>query len=289
MFTQVDYRDWSWDQDQATIEEGSGFGLSNIEDTFSESSQRAGSVSTGWRLRSRTFGWQGHVSASTAAAYIALRQEMYYYLVPETIEGHDMTFTLLDGNTRIIPYVRVLDAPIELPGDEPSILNNTYQFSFRTDYPYFLGDETSETQAKTEVSGGGVTIPAPVPAPLSALLTGGTPSDPLSVTNAGNAPAFPVFVITGPGTDFTVTNSTTGATFTISTTLTAGQTITVDTWFRTVLRSDGASLRGDFDGDWITIEGGPTGETNYILFSITSGDTGDTQLSTTFRDTYFNL
>lgn len=289
MFTQVDYRDFSWDQDQATVEEGTGFGLSTIEDAYEEASQRAGSLSLGWRLRSRTFGWQGHVSASTAAAYIALRQEMYYYLVPETIEGHDMTFTLLDGSTRIIPYVRVLDAPIELPGDEPSILNNTYQFSFRTDYPYFLGEETDESQGKTELTGGAVAIPAPVAAPLAMAFGSGSPSDPLSVTNAGNAPAFPVFTITGPGTDFTVTNATTGETFTIATTLTASQSIVIDTWLKTVTRNDGSSLRGDFEGDWITIPGGPTGNSNTIQFSIISGDDVNTALQTVFRDTYYTL
>lgn len=289
MFTQVDYRSWSWDQDQATVEEGTGFGLSNIEDAYAESSQRSGSISLGWRIRSRTFGWQGHVSASTAAAYIALRQEMYYYLVPETIEGHDMTFTLLDGTTRIIPFVRVLDAPIELPGDEPSILNNTYQFSFRTDYPYFLGAETDETQGRTEVTGGGVTIPAPVSAPLSAAPATGSPSDPLSVTNAGNAPAYPVFTITGPGTDFNVINSTTGEEFTLSTTLTGSQSVVIDTWLKTVTRSDGSSLRGDFDGDWITIPGGPAGNSNTILFAITSGYDANTELQTVFRDSYYTL
>jgi len=287
MITAVEYRGFEFDQIQATIEEPEGIGLASIDDSFTELSQREGSKSLGWRMLSRTFGWKSTLKKDTAAEYLALRQEFFHALVPSLVDGYTMTFTILGDQIRTLPNVRCIDAPLNISYSEPSIIWNTYSIAFRSDYPYFLGDETDETQGKTEYLGGSA-IPAAIPMSLSAAFTG-SPSDPLVVTNAGNAPAYPVFTITGSGTEFTVINSTTGKQFVIDATLTAGQTITVDTWKKTVVRSDGASILNLFDGDFFTIEGGGAGSNNTILFAVTSGDSSDTQLRTVFSDTYFTL
>ncbi|MFV2172347.1 hypothetical protein ACFHW2_11805 [Actinomadura sp. LOL_016] len=50
----------------------------------------------------------------------------------------------------------------------------------------------------------------------------------VTVTNTGNAAAFPVWRITGPGTP-TLTNVTTGRSFGLATELTTGETVTIDT------------------------------------------------------------
>lgn len=287
MIKQIEYRGFTWDQQQATIEEPEGIGLASVSDSFTELSQREGSRSLGWRLQSRTFGWKSTLEGATSTAYIALRQEMYYALVPSLVNGYDMTFTLLDDTTRILPNVKCIDAPIAVSYDEPSIIWNTYVVSFRSDYPYFLGDETDETQSITLYSGGSA-IPAEIPADLSAAASG-SPNDPLTVTNAGNAPAYPVFTITGAGDTFTIINSTTGKQFILNTTLTTGQTIVVDTWNKTVVRSDGRSMLDIFEGDFITIAGGAAGASNTILFGVTSGDDSSTQLQTVFKDSYFTI
>ncbi|KAB2344885.1 phage tail family protein [Actinomadura rudentiformis] len=49
-----------------------------------------------------------------------------------------------------------------------------------------------------------------------------------TVTNPGNGDAHPVWIITGPGRP-TMTNNTTGRSFGLSTTLTAGESVTIDT------------------------------------------------------------
>ncbi len=47
--------------------------------------------------------------------------------------------------------------------------------------------------------------------------------------NDGDAEAWPVWVVTGPATEVTITNSTTGKSWTLTTDLLAGETVTIDT------------------------------------------------------------
>lgn len=62
-----------------------------------------------------------------------------------------------------------------------------------------------------------------------------------SVFNNGDVEAYPVFVITGPGTNPTLTNTTTGKSIAATIALTAGQSLTIDTQAKTVKREDGSN------------------------------------------------
>lgn len=63
-----------------------------------------------------------------------------------------------------------------------------------------------------------------------------------SIENNGEAVAWPVWVLSGPMTAATFTNNTTGDVLTLTTTLTAGQSVTIDTSLgqKTVTREDGS-------------------------------------------------
>jgi hypothetical protein len=68
-----------------------------------------------------------------------------------------------------------------------------------------------------------------------------------SVTNSGQAEAWPVWTITGPGTDPTLTNLTTGEVLALDLALGAGDVVTIDTSERgakakTIADQDGANL-----------------------------------------------
>lgn len=63
-----------------------------------------------------------------------------------------------------------------------------------------------------------------------------------SVENTGNALAWPIWTLAGPGSAITLTNNTTGDVLSLSVTLTAGQSVTIDTspLKKTVVREDGS-------------------------------------------------
>lgn len=62
-----------------------------------------------------------------------------------------------------------------------------------------------------------------------------------SIFNNGDIDAYPVFTITGPGMNPTLTNTTTGKTVAATIALTAGQVLTIDTQAKTVTREDGSN------------------------------------------------
>ena len=75
-----------------------------------------------------------------------------------------------------------------------------------------------------------------------------------------DAPTYPVWTITGPGTGLTLTNLTTGRVITVSASLSVGQTLVIDTrpGFQSVRRGDGTNLMSAVTSDpalWPLMEG----------------------------------
>jgi hypothetical protein len=94
-----------------------------------------------------------------------------------------------------------------------------------------------------------------LPLKLSSSIVVASPT----IDNDGQAPAYPVWTITGPGTDPVVRNLTTGESFTFAYTLIAGQQIIVDTrpparraaGIPNVRDASGDNLFGSMSGDSI--------------------------------------
>lgn len=106
-----------------------------------------------------------------------------------------------------------------------------------------------------------------------------------SVTTAGNAPCAPAFSITVGGVGaqtiaFTITNQTTGESFTLAGAVTGGDVIVVDTLAQTVVigTTDKIAL---FDGLWPRLAVGA----NTLLESYTGGSI--TQVVTTWNNRWF--
>jgi phage-related protein len=104
---------------------------------------------------------------------------------------------------------------------------------------------------------------------------------PTAVSNAGNENTYPVYVITGPGNGFTVSDAD-GNSFLVDYELLDDSTIEVDTEENTVKLGDGTSIFPDFSGDFFGLEPGAVN----ITFSVGSGDDTTTGLSVDFRDAY---
>lgn len=95
--------------------------------------------------------------------------------------------------------------------------------------------------------------------------------------SGSDAPSFPLWTVTGPGTALVLRNETTGREITVDTTLSAGQTLLIDTrpGFQSV-RSGGVNLMGSVGSDpalWPLVDG-----VNEISVQLT-GATGDSRIS----------
>ena len=105
--------------------------------------------------------------------------------------------------------------------------------------------------------------------------------------NSGIMPAyFESAVITGPGTTFTIKdNAIPAKTIKINTTLTGGQSITVDFRARTVTRNDATNLYSSLDttSQWWSLA---PNFTTVVNFTVASGNTGATQLVLGWRSAW---
>lgn len=285
MIDTIVYNGFTFTKNNANIQEFVGNGLPDIRSSEELKSQEDGGIPTGYRYSSRTFGWSGDVANTSLATYMATRNSLFaaLNLQNQPIEGLTMTFNLSTGDIWTLREVRIVDANFDLREGEVSRTWNSYQVTFRATMPFYEGDETTGTQQVTDIDRGTV-VPSPVPSPLTgtAVVTSGT--DPLLLTNAGTANAYPVFTITGPGTTFTILNSTTGKSITISETLIAGESIVIDMWEKTIMKGT-QSLIGLMSDYFFPLIPG----TNQLSFSVASGNTTDTQLQTVFKDTYIGL
>lgn len=105
---------------------------------------------------------------------------------------------------------------------------------FKAFDPYFY-DVNATVFTATNTAG------APFFPILPIHLSGSSVLGAFSIFNGGDAEAFPVFTITGPGTSPVLTNTTTGKSITSSIALTGGQVLTIDTQAKTAVREDGSN------------------------------------------------
>lgn len=116
-------------------------------------------------------------------------------------------------------------------------------------------------------------------------LSAGGLSSAFTIQNNGQAETWPVWMITGPGTNPQLRNTTTGETLTLNITLTSGQILTVDTrpGIINVTREDGSNqwaIVQDTSTIWPLIVG-----PNVISLNMT-GTTNESQLQLQYKQRY---
>lgn len=89
----------------------------------------------------------------------------------------------------------------------------------------------------------------------------------LSVVNAGNFPTYPSIVLTGPLTNITLTNETTGQSLVITYTLPAAETLTIDFNAKTILLNGSASRYSAKSGTWWMLKPGA----NSLRMTVNAG------------------
>ena len=186
-------------------------------------------------------------------------------------------FTTLDSlDLQFEAYINKISTPYTSMIKTPTLVELV-----SPDYRLFSQSLTEYNTSPTTSTGG---TPIPTAIPIDFTISGsGTPN--LTVVNGGNEPTPPTFVINGPGTTFTIQNITTGESMTISTTITVGETITIDVKNRTVTQGTTTNIYGLFSGDWFDI---PVG-TSEIFFNASSGTDANTSLDVSFRDAYIGV
>lgn len=145
------------------------------------------------------------------------------------------------------------------------------------DYRFFSQTETTVNTGIT-VQSGGVPVPMAVPAPIP----GGSSLN-FSITIDGNVATSPVFSVRGPGSNFLVTNQSTGESFELDLTLTSVETVVIDTYNKTAFNGS-QNVFGSFSGDWIVLEPG----SNVLTFNAV-GYTANTRLSVAYRQAYLGF
>ena len=153
--------------------------------------------------------------------------------------GEGQLRSTLDGSSRDLPcrYIGGMDVGVETtPGQRRWVA------VFRAFDPYWR--DTTDTTGQWGVGDLGTWLPWPpvtaVADDVSAIAT---------IVNDGDVEAWPVWTVTGPATQVTLANVTTGRTLTVAVALAAGETLTIDTrpQAKTVVDQDGTNRFSSLD------------------------------------------
>lgn len=171
-----------------------------------------------------------------------------------------------------------------MEGDEDSALDGSWwklALKFFAPDPWWRGeDQTVEYGLGTP----GAFFPI-FPITLSSSTVAGAFTVDLSMADA---PSYPVWTITGPGSSLVLTNTTTGKVIQVNTTLTSGQQLVIDTrpGQQSVRLSTGTNLMGSLASDpalWPLVE-----DVNAVTVSLT-GASSASRISCTFAPRYAGI
>lgn len=210
---------------------------------------------------------------------LATQREDFAEILGKILEDGSKTLKINKANgVNVQIDVKALKVAGDLSAANPLLANMLVEFE--AEYPY-LQDQTLQSTDINIFSGGGMSIPMGIPMSMG---VGGT--NEVTLTNNGNAAAYPILYFYGPLLNPSLTNLTTGKTFGLTYDLTdSSQYIEVDTFNRTVvLRSAGTNVRGSVSGDFWTLARGA----NVIHLSASTYNTQG-KCTVKFRDHYLGI
>ncbi|NUP02056.1 MAG: phage tail family protein [Nonomuraea sp.] len=210
------------------------------------------------------------------AAYKARRRAFINSLNPKRGVG-TMTLTEPDGATRTIGayYAGGLEGDESLDAAGERWCINTITFGVPS--PYWIGAQVSHSWK----AGSTATF-----YPVLPLVVGDSQVlGEVTVNNPGDDVAYPVWTITGPATDVTLTNNTTGQVLTLNRTLSGTDTVVIDTRERqqSALLNGTTNLWPDLSDE---SELWPLEEGDNDLDLVVDGSTASTSVSMTYQPRY---
>jgi len=210
---------------------------------------------------------------------LATQREDFLEILGKILEDGSKTFKINKANSVNIQIdVKTVKVTGDLSAEMP--LASKLLIELEAEYPY-LQDQTLQTTSINIFSGGGMSIPMGIPMSMG---VGGT--NEVTLTNNGNAVAYPVFQFYGPLNNPSLTNLTTGKTFGLTYNLTdSSQYIEVDTFNHTVvLYAGGVNVRAYASGDFWTLARGA----NIVHLSAATYNTQG-KCTVKFRDHYLGI
>ena len=239
-----------------------GLGLAPLRTSSGNYSGRDGGYTGAQFYGMRLISLPGYVWASTAAAFETARMAL-----EAAVSSLSVTLSITtNGGSQYVVNCKLdsLDLPIQRTSTKTSFL-----LTLTAPDPIIYDNSAGglNTVSIAPVGGGGVTWPI---AWTPVVWAPGTL--PQTVTNTGNVPIYPVITLTGPATNPTIANLTTGQFFTIQgLTTSTGDVITIDMLNRTVLLNGGPIYTYvTLTSNWIALQPGG----NTIKFTTTnSSDT----------------
>lgn len=185
-----------------------------------ESPALDGSFYRGSRALMRTIVGPILVEGPDRATALARRRGLIAATNPQLGLG-TLTVSEPDGSSRSIQAIRASGMEGDTSEDADGITWAKYPAIFFCPDPYFAGSD----QVFTVRPPSSISFYPFYPLRLGTSRTFGD----LTMPNAGDAPAWPVWRIDGPATAITLTNDTTGLTLELVITLSAGQWVEIDT------------------------------------------------------------
>lgn len=250
----------------------SGFEFPTVSNVIEDLPSRNGSLFVSSKLRRRRLSIDGGLVTSQMSQ---TRRDFV-----KTLQNTSLLDLYFTTNDNLALQTKVAVDRLTMPQNSKTCRVSRYLMELiAPDFRFY--DQTLKTAATTVTTiPGGAPVPAAVPAPIAG---GSTQS--YILNNDGNYNTPPVFLIRGPGTNFIVQNITTGQSFNLNLTLSASQTVRIDTFDKSVIRLTNTNVFGNFDGSFFELVPGQ----NIIHFNAQTGVTGDTQLTTQWRDSYLGV
>lgn len=158
-----------------------------------------------------------------------------------------------------------------------------YQAQLRFPDPVWRSVTSQSVSTGVAATVGGIPFPIPFPIPFGTYLSGV-----VTVTNNGDAAAWPTITVTGPANGLRIQCQTTGAQIELPTlNLLSGQYLTVTTspTGRGVV-VDGVNRVGDVDWGVSSWPSAPPGSSSWTFQALTGGTSSDTTLTVAWQSGY---
>jgi len=298
-FTQVDAIVGSttyplWGRDPYSYISLTGVGNPPIRRQKERGPQQHGSTDVGFLLDERMLNMALLITDTTPALVATARRQLAHILKPLSSTPIQLRVTGEDDLVRQIDCYAV--GIVDFPNTMQERIGNSQlvvvQFEAADPIPY---DPTLQNVSFDTSGGTGYQVPLEVPMQYS---TGVGIDQLISYTYVGDWEVSPRIYITGPGTDFIITNETTGAVLDFTgTSIPDGDTWLIDLAARPHVVIDN---NGDYQNDALTDESDlatwsiaadpeAPGGVNDIRVEVTSGATDDTLVRVEFYNKYPSL
>jgi len=252
-----------------------GFGSPDVKVSIKEKGAYHGADLGNYNYGKRGFSLEGRIVGDDTTDYAekrrALEQAVDLYDGLQTV-----TIVTKDGLTLVVDVI--ITSAIDMPYEAGQAIMSNYRLEFAAPYPFIKGN-ADITETVPVHTGGGAEIPAELPLEIGQGGTGDT-----TVTNDGNAKAFPIIKIYGAIENPSISNQTRGESLGLTYTLNSTTDyIEIDTYNRTILLNGITNIRQYFTGDFIVLNPGD----NTIRLSAASYAGGYAEII--YRDSYLGI